>query len=241
MRAKTTSYDYEASFVRLSSILDQPGISYEEVDQLPPRDKLTFSNGFYGYCTVISIDLRNSSDLPSKMKRPRLARLYRAYISEVVAVMNRDPDAQEINIVGDGAWAVVVTPKKSDINYVFLTACMLNSLMKALNCKLKKRGIATVEAGIGIAYGRALMVKAGLAGSAINEVVYMGDVVNEAFKLASYGNKTSSDRAIMLSSVIHNNLDDHHKGLCTYNFTRSCYGANAVNNAMNDWWDANCT
>jgi class 3 adenylate cyclase len=240
MKANPTSYDWKASFGRLSTILDQSGLAYEEVDALPPRDKLTFSNGFYGYCTVISIDLRNSSDLPSQMKRPRLARLYRAYISEVVAVLNRDPDVQEINIVGDGAWAVVNTPMKRDIDFVFSTSCTLNSLMNALNCYLDKRSIPTVEAGIGIEYGRALMIKAGLAGSAINDVVYMGDVVNQAFKLASYGNKTWGDSPIMLSSTVHNNLNDHNKGLCTYNSTRGCYSANCIIPDMNDWWEANC-
>ncbi len=33
-------------------------------------------------------------------------------------------------------------------------------------------------------YGRVLMIKAGFAGSGINDVVYMGDVVNRAAHLA---------------------------------------------------------
>ena len=53
--------------------------------------------------------------------------------------MNRDPDCREINIVGDAVWCVVNTPKKSDINFVFSTACMIHTLVKVLNCKLEKK------------------------------------------------------------------------------------------------------
>lgn len=51
--------------------------------------------------------------------------------------------------------------------------------MKVLNYKLKKAGYDTpIKAGTGASWGRALMIKAGLSGSGINDVVYMGDVVN---------------------------------------------------------------
>jgi hypothetical protein len=53
------------------------------------------------------VDIRNSSKLPDKYKRPRLARLYRAYISEIVAVTDGDTNCQEVNIVGDGLWGVL--------------------------------------------------------------------------------------------------------------------------------------
>jgi class 3 adenylate cyclase len=44
-----------------------------------------------------------------------------------------------------------------------------------------------IRSGIGMSYGRALMIKAGFNGSGINDVVYMGDVVNRASKLAGLG------------------------------------------------------
>lgn len=105
--------------------------------------------------------------MPEKYKRPTLARIYRAYISEVVAVMNRDPDCREINIVGDGVWCVVNTKRKSDIDYLFGTAAMVYSLVKALNCKLRDRGVDPIRVGVGMEYGRALMIKAGYEEAAL--------------------------------------------------------------------------
>src|SRR5205085_12641270 len=103
-----------------------------------------------------------------------------------------------------------------DIDGVFTTAARINSLIDVLNCRLKKRNIDPIRAGIGMSYGRALMIKAGYKGSSINDVVWMGDVVNEAAKLCSAGSKNSWDPPIVISSVFYNNLNDHNKGLLTY-------------------------
>src|SRR3954451_24966984 len=136
MDSNFKTYDHVASFSRLDGILNQSNVNYEEVATLPDRDRLTFSNGFYANCSALFVDIRGSSQLPGKMKRPTLARLYRAYISELVAIMNSDPYCREVNIVGDAVWCVVNTPKKSDIDDVFSTAARVNSLVKVLNCKL---------------------------------------------------------------------------------------------------------
>ena len=55
-------------------------------------------------------------------------------------------------------------------------------MVKILNYKLGKKGYSTISVGIGIDYGRALMVKAGYSGSGLNDVIWMGDVVNSAWK-----------------------------------------------------------
>ena len=84
------------------------------------------------------------------------------------------------------------------------------------------------------------MIKAGYKGSGINEVVWIGDVVNEASKLASYGNKESGDKEIMVSSVIYQNLKDENKGFLAWNDVRECYHGNIVSKYMNDWYVQNC-
>lgn len=241
MEANYRAYDHVASASRIIQILDQSDINYEEVNSLPPRTKLTFTNGFYANCSAIFIDIRGSSDLPQKYKRPKLARLYRAFISEAVAIMNGDLDAREINVVGDSVWSVVNTPFKADIDGVFATAYRLNSMVKMLNCKSKPRGFDPITVGIGMSWGRALMVKAGLSGSAINDVVYMGEVVNSAAKLASYGKATWSDRPIMVSSDFHGNLNDHNKSLLEYNWNRGCYHGEVIAKDMESWYQQNCT
>src|SRR5690606_17164070 len=108
------------------------------------------------------------------------------------------------------------------------------------NYKIKKKGYDPIDIGIGMHYGRVLMIKAGYNGSGLNDVVWMGDVLNEAAKLCGYGNKTTRDRPIMVSSVFYGNLNDHNKSLLTYNNSRSCYHGNFVNVEMEEWYNENC-
>lgn len=240
------TYDLTASLGRIDEILAQPSGNFEETDSLPDRDKLTFTNGFYSYCSALFVDIRDSSELPSKYKRPRLAKIYRAFISEAVAILNSDLFVREVNIVGDCVWAVYNTPRKADIDDIFSVACRVNALEDILNCKLKKAGFDTpVYLGIGLSYGRALMIKAGYKGSGINDVVYMGEVVNQAAHLASRGGKSSgfysrTDR-IHMNGVFRQNLNEHNTGLTKWveSYPSEVYSSNAYNVAMMDWVTAN--
>ena len=94
--------------------------------------------------------------------------------------MNAQTICKEMNINGDCVGGVFETPYKSDIDTVFSIAARLNSLIKILNYKLRKKGYSQISVGIGMDYGRALMVIAGYSGSGLNDVIWMGDVVNSA-------------------------------------------------------------
>jgi hypothetical protein len=48
------------------------------------------------------VDIRDSFRLPDLYKRPALAKLYRAYISDMVAIMNGHAQAREIRSRADG-------------------------------------------------------------------------------------------------------------------------------------------
>lgn len=106
--------------------------------------------------------------------------------------------------------------------------------------QIQKKGIDPITVGIGLAFGRVLMIKAGYNGSGLNDVVWMGEVVNESSNLCAYGNKGWGDKEIMVSSVFRNNLNDHNKALLEWNQNRSCYHGNVVNTKMNDWLNENC-
>jgi class 3 adenylate cyclase len=234
-------YDYEASFDRIDQVLEASSDNYQEVDSLPDRDRLTFTNGFYAYCSALFIDIRDSSSLPIIYKRPRLAKLYRAFISEMVAIFNSDPFVREVNIVGDCVWAVYNTPKQTDIDDIFRLAYTANSLVKTLNYKLTRAGFEKpIRCGIGMSYGRALMIKAGFNGSGINDVVYMGDVVNQAAKLAAEGSK-GWQKAIQMDDVFYQNLNDHNKSLMRRVGYSSRYEGDVIHTAMDAWHDLNCT
>ena len=133
------------------------------------------------------------------------------------------------------------TPQKSDIDLTFGIAAKLNSLVKILNYKLRKKGYLEISVGIGMDYGRALMVKAGYSGSGINDVIWMGDVVNSACHIC---NKAGRDgrKVLMVSACIFNNLNEHNRSLLSsvYADRTQYYQGDIINKSMDDWYNEHC-
>lgn len=235
MRSTNIIYDYEKSKQRIKDFLNTSDVSYETLDYIPTRDQLTYSNGFYVNCTALFVDIRNSSKLSERYQRPSLARIYRSFISETVAIINGCELSVEIMIEGDCVWGIFNTTTKSNIDRVFETSAQISSLVETLNIEFKKKNYDPIKIGIGIDYGRALMIQTGHKGSSINEVVWMGDVINSSAKLSGFGNKTQNDFETMISDAIYNNLCDHYKSFMFKNTFRDCYHGSIVNILMNEW------
>ncbi|WP_347351089.1 hypothetical protein, partial [Intrasporangium sp.] len=121
-----------------------------------------------------------------------------------------------------------------------------NILENVLAFKMKKAGLSTpIRFGIGLSYGRALMTKAGHKGSTLNDVVYMGDVVNQAAHLADLGGNGATawnggSPRIHMDGVFQQNLNDHTQGLTrrVSSWPSDVYSSDAVNTAMSDWLQA---
>ncbi|MDA8143772.1 MAG: hypothetical protein M0T81_07295 [Thermoplasmatales archaeon] len=224
----------------MDEILDTTDSEYKEVSNIPSRSQLSYANGFYVSCSALFVDIRKSSDLTDYHRNKVLSRIYRAYVSEAVALMNGNSDCVEINVVGDGVSGIFNTPYRENINTVFGTAFQISSLIDILNCRLKARNMKTLTVGIGASYGSALMIMAGYKGSGINEVVWVGDVVNEASNLSEFGNKTEQDCEIMVSNIFYDNLNDTNKKFLTKHPNRQCYHGNIISISMNDWLKSNC-
>lgn len=235
MEAKYSLYDHTKSIERIDNIIDSSDANYEDKSSIPKRDNLTFSNGYYVYASSIFVDIRDSKSLNAKHKRPTLAKIYRTYISEVIAVMTGNTNVNEVYIEGDGVWGIFDTPTKPDIDSVFSTSAQISSIIDILNIKYKKKGYSELTVGIGISYNSSLYIKAGYSGSGINEVVWLGDLVSEAAKLCSYGNKSYGDKETMVSNAFYNNLNDDNKKLLEFNRNRDCYHGYIINIAMNEW------
>lgn len=235
MEASYSYYDYEKSLERIDEILNGSDSSYEEKDAIPSRDSLTFNNGYYVNCSAIFIDIRGSKKLSEKHTRPVLAKIYKAYISELVAVLKAHSKISEMYIEGDCVWAICDTPYKFDVDELFSVGARASSLIDILNIKYQKKGYSELEVGIGISYGSSLLIKSGYKGSGINEVVWLGKLVGEAAMLCSYGNKTYKDSEMMVSNVFYDNLNDDNQKLLTKNHERDCYHGHVINTVMNDW------
>ena len=236
-------YEIDKSAERIDSILSSGSGNYEDKDSLPSRSSLSFTNGFYVNITALFIDIVGSSSMTDEHKRPVLAKTYRSFISECTAIMNSSIICEEININGDCVWGVFDTAYKKDIDHVFSISAKLNSLIKILNYKLRKNGYSPISVGIGMDYGRALMVKAGYSGSGLNDVVWMGDVVNSACHLSGLAGRDGRS-ALVVSSCIYNNLDEDNRALLhAFSSPRDwsrLYEGDIINTEMNNWYKANC-
>lgn len=241
---KETTYTYkvEDSASRMDDILDASDNDYSDNENnIPSRDKLTFKNGYYVDVTSIFIDIVDSSKLTDGHKRPTLAKMYRCFLSECVAIMNSYTICKEININGDCVWGVFETPNISDVDKVTDVAAKLNSMIKILNYKLGKKNYEKINVGIGIDDGHALMVKAGYSGSGLNDVIWMGDVVNSACHLANRAGRGLRKTILVSSKVYENVLKNTQKLLskCTID-GKIYYEGNFIWKEMDNWYHENC-
>lgn len=235
MEAKFSLYNFKDSLKRIDEILARGDADELDIaDGIPSREKLTYKNGFYVWCTALFVDMRDSSGLTRKHRPSSLARLYRAYISELSALLRFGIEVREVNIHGDAVWAVYNSTTTDRIDDVFTVAAQANSLVQILSHKHQRLGMSPIRAGIGMSFGQALMVKAGLKGSGVNDVVWMGDVVNQASHLANQGSK-NLNHPVMVSDVAYRNLNDHNRGLLRQNPRASCWHGDVINLEMTGW------
>ena len=85
------------------------------------------------------------------------------------------------------------------------------------------------------------MVKAGYSGSGINDVIWMGDVVNTACHLANKAGRGIRN-IIVVTEQIYNNLNDSHKMLLSefVNGETTLYEGDIIRKNMDKWYNENC-
>ena len=132
MKVEYSAYNFSNSLNRIDEILNSSDYNYEERNGIPSESSLTFKNGFYVDITVVFVDIRGSKELAKKHTRPVLAKIYRSYISEVIAVMKDNPKINDIFIEGDGVWAVFNTTTQRDVQEVFNTTAKISSLYQCI-------------------------------------------------------------------------------------------------------------
>ena len=208
MEVTFSTFNYEKSRARIDSILNNESQEIiEKENKFPSESILTFNNTIRSTIDVIAIDIRNSTELSealSKNKIEMLTKIYRAYISEVIALLKGNPDIERVYIEGDGIWAVF--KKNNDTARVYDTATQISAIIETLNVKLRDKDYPFIEVGIGIERGQTFYVKAGYKGSGINAEVWVGNIVNKVFKLCAKANK-GNIKEIVVSEKVYNRLE----------------------------------
>lgn len=237
MQANFKEYDFNSSRERIDSILNGFDYNYIESTVIPSRDKLTFTNGYYILCSAIFIDMRGSKEFSKKHTRPVTAKIYRSYLSELVAILNGNSKLREIYIEGDCVWGVFNTPSKEDVDTVFITASQAASLIDTLNVKLRKKKYSEISVGIGCHTADVLMIKAGYSGSGINEVTWIGKLIGETADLCSKANRFNTLRTLYSHSFYQNLTNNMKESInwLRWNSDHSCFEGDTVHLVMDKW------
>ena len=129
-------YNYKNSKSNIINILKST-TKIEESDNIPKADEnFTYDNGIYAWTGAIFIDIVNSSNLLDK-KDEKLARLMRAFTSEIITIFQDFDKYRQIGIRGDCVYAIYSIPQQSDTVEMFRIAYKLNTFMKMFNQIIK--------------------------------------------------------------------------------------------------------
>ena len=137
-------YNYKDSKERVDNILSSK-TKIENKDKVPASDgEFTYSNGIRTWVGALFVDMVNSSKL-CETADENTARIFRAFCSEIIAIMKDDENYRQIGIRGDCIYSINTTQFQEDLVNMFRTAYRINTFIKMFNNKIWI-GKAVVEA-----------------------------------------------------------------------------------------------
>ena len=237
-------YSYKDSKSNIINILKSK-TPVEKKVRIPSDSAFTYENGVLTWVASIFIDIENSSEL-FNTKDEKLARLIRAFTSEIICIFQDNQNYHEIGIRGDCVYSIFDIETTDDLVEVFRTAYVLNTFMKMFNKIIVDYGYKRINAGIGIGCDEDLIVKAGRTGTGINDKIWIGKAVVDASNLSSKASR-SGIKSIAMSPLFYGNIIDfmikenpeykswiepHRK---TYSGTIDFYHCNIVQTVFDNW------
>lgn len=247
-----SEYDYKQGKYRVETILDNY-MEIEDKDKLPSDDNFTFENGYLSWITSIFVDIRDSSTLFADRDKEKVAKLIRAFTSELIEILRDNADdslVREIGIRGDCVYAIYTTPKKSDVYTCAVKTFYVNTFINMFNKLLTSRGYNKLKVGVGMATDKELVIKAGRKGIGINSKVWIGKAVTTASNLSGLGDKNGNLR-LMYSSCAYKNFIEQLERVNSSKNPRSwfnekydsyynkIYNADIIMTEFNEWIDNN--
>lgn len=171
-------YDIAAATERISATLADP------IEESPDVPGHVHGPGAIVRGTVLFVDVRGSHALALRSSGVQVARLYRAFVSEIIDVLT-DPRVRHVGSTGDRVWAVYDTPTGADAGVVLDLAARANALRWLINRQLRHDdGSLKLEYGIGIDYGPLIMINTDPDTDTGGNVSYTGETMHRAAELA---------------------------------------------------------
>ena len=183
--AKTLlSSDFQIEVVETAFVpsFDDSYITFDNLDQNTKRCKRLES-------CILHVDIRNSARISVEKQAQTLARLYSAFVSGMIQAA-RFFGGHVRNIVGDRV--MVVFDTENCFSNAVNTAILMSSVSQFVMNKHAKD--LNFRCGIGIAYGRMLITKAGMIRRGAEtefyrSLVWLGKPANIASRLTDIANK----------------------------------------------------
>ncbi len=246
------AYDFKESKKRVDDILSSK-TEIVKKDNIPASDsEFTYSNGIKAWVGAIFVDMVGSSEL-CKSPDEKTARIFRAFCSEIIAIMKDDANYRQIGIRGDCVYSINTANYRSDLEKMFDTAVRIHTFMNMYRKQLNKHGYDSIKAGIGLGCSEDLIIKAGQSGSGINDKIWIGKAVVDASKLGDKANRNGIDPIAMsplFYDNIHEALEKENEGYKTwikphrdnpygYYSNIDFYHCNVIQTDFNNWVNNN--
>ena len=240
------TYDYKEGKERIKEILRNSAEIQEK--EIPKDDTdFTYDNGIKSWIGSIFVDIVGSKNLIEKEESIVVAKVLRAFTSEVISVMNTSENMRQIGIRGDCVYGVFCCPTKKDVYELADLTFYINTLIKMLNKLFTNYGYPNIKVGIGMSIGNDLIVKAGRKGTGINDRIWIGKAVVEACVLADKASRNGKS-SIGFSSLAYTNfieLLEKNNSDCRNWFTKYYengkyeYYGNVIKSGFDKWIEEN--
>ncbi len=176
----------------------------EKKNAIPVDSAFTYENGILTWVSAIFVDIENSTKL-FNTKNEKLARLMRAFTSEVICIFQDNKNYNQIGIRGDCVYSIYDVESRDDLVEVFRIAYRLNTFLKMFNKIITNYGYKEINAGIGIGCDEDLIIKAGRTGTGINDKIWIGKAVVDASNLSSVAARNGISN-IAMSPLFYDNV-----------------------------------
>ena len=201
------NYNYKNGKKNILKILSSK-TKIEEISTIPSNEnEFTYENGIKSWVGAIFIDIVNSSKLFKEYDSEKIARIMRAFCSEIIEILKGNPNYRQIGIRGDCVYAIYSVPLQTDLNEIFNDAVIINTFQSMFNKLLRDNSFPEIKIGIGLGTSKDLIIKAGKKGSGISDNIWIGSAVVNASKLSSIGNRNGF-YPIVLDYTFYINIKD---------------------------------
>lgn len=232
MIIEPSRYNFEESLSRLDQMLNVQGtVEDKPLTSVPLLNDIPRKGGVVAYCSVLQLEMKVSSD----NSPGQLLNLYRAFLSEAVAIVSSHSHCLDVMALETRLIAVFNTPLKKDIEALIDKVAMINSLAQVLSKKALGLGLPEISVRMGIDYGKMMLMRLGKYNAEElfpNALTWIGDPVTKTAELLS---ATDQSMIIGISDIVYGNLSEDYRKLFYRKKDCSDYGANIINSYMKNW------